>query len=139
MYVCLLAPIQNSNVHNLGFISVGKSFRKNESIYALQWNIRETEQLEKYDCRSTDRVRATKVLREDHIAAAAAATNKTKSENICSTAENIAFFEFFFCCQQTFNKFISQQKHHSAELSTTRLSISPYSSFLLVSFFLFYL
>lgn len=66
--------------------------------------------------------------------------NKTKSENICSTAENIAFFEFFFCCQQTFNKFISQQKHHSAELSTPRLFFSlSLSFFFLVSFFLFYL
>lgn len=32
----LFACEPNSNVHNLGFISVGKSFRKNESIYALQ-------------------------------------------------------------------------------------------------------
>lgn len=36
-------------VHNFGFILVGESFRKNESIYALRWKMARNWK-KKYDC-----------------------------------------------------------------------------------------
>lgn len=69
-----------------------------------------------------------KVLGEDHTAAAPTKLNR---KIYAEPHRKYCVFRVFLLCQLTFNKFISQQKHHSAELSTTARLVSFFSSFFL--------